>query len=89
MRTQYRPAKWLLVILVTVWPAPVMFLSPAVIGSEARPAMNLEVLRVRPVRQLPDGMVGLITFGKTAAKFDGLQVLDLMSNRPLSQPAAY
>lgn len=36
-----------------------------------------------------EGLVGLITFGKTAAKFDGLHVLDLVSNRPLSQPAAY
>lgn len=36
-----------------------------------------------------EGLVGLCTFGKTAAKFDGLHVLDLVSNRPLSQPAAY
>lgn len=36
-----------------------------------------------------EGLVGLVTFGRTAAKFDGLHVLDLVSNRPLSQPAAY
>jgi hypothetical protein len=39
---------------------------------------------------LPDeAQVGLVTFGQTAAKFDGLHVLDLVSNRPLSSPAAY
>lgn len=39
---------------------------------------------------LPDeGLVGLVTFGHTAAKFDGLHLLDLVSNRPLSGPAAY
>lgn len=39
---------------------------------------------------LPDeGQFGLVTFGRTAAKFDGLHVLDLVSNRPLSGPAAY
>ncbi len=36
-----------------------------------------------------EGLIGLITFGRTAAKFDGLHVLDLVSNRPLSRPAAY
>ena len=35
------------------------------------------------------GRIGLITIGPTAAKFDGLHVLDLVSNRPLSGPAAY
>ncbi len=36
-----------------------------------------------------DGLIGLVTFGRTAAKFDSLHVLDLVSNRPLSGPAAY
>ena len=36
-----------------------------------------------------DGLIGLITVGRTAAKFDGLHLLDLVSNRPLSGPAAY
>ena len=36
-----------------------------------------------------EGLIGLITVGLTAAKFDGLHVLDLVSNRPLSGPAAY
>ena len=36
-----------------------------------------------------EGRIGLITIGPTAAKFDGLHVLDLVSNRPLSGPAAY
>ena len=36
-----------------------------------------------------EGRIGLITFGRTAAKFDGLHILDLVSNRPLSGPAAY
>ena len=36
-----------------------------------------------------DGVVGLVTFGPTAAQFDSLHLLDLVSNRPLSSPAAY
>jgi hypothetical protein len=36
-----------------------------------------------------DGSIGLITFGRTAAQFDGLHLLDLVSNRTLSGPAAY
>lgn len=36
-----------------------------------------------------EGRIGLITFGRTAAKFDGFHILDLVSNRPLSGPAAY
>ena len=35
------------------------------------------------------GSIGLITFGRTSAKFDGLHLLDLVSNRTLSGPAAY
>lgn len=36
-----------------------------------------------------DGRIGLVTFGPTAAKFDGLHVLDLVSNTTFSGPAAY
>jgi hypothetical protein len=36
-----------------------------------------------------EGRVGLITMGRTTAKFDGLHVVELVSNRPLSGPAAY
>ena len=36
-----------------------------------------------------DGLIGLITFGRTTAKFDSLHLLDMVSNRPLSGPAAY
>ena len=36
-----------------------------------------------------DGLIGLVTFGRTRAKFDSLHLLDLVSNRPLSGPAAY
>jgi hypothetical protein len=36
-----------------------------------------------------DGLIGLITVGRTAAKFDGLHLLDLVSNRTLSSPTAY
>ncbi len=36
-----------------------------------------------------EGSIGLITFGRTAAQFDGLHLLDLVSNRTLSGPAAY
>lgn len=36
-----------------------------------------------------DGAIGLITVGRTAAQFDGLHLLDLVSNRTLSGPAAY
>jgi hypothetical protein len=36
-----------------------------------------------------EGFIGLVTFGRTAAKFDSLHLLDMVSNRPLSGPAAY
>ena len=36
-----------------------------------------------------EGSIGLITIGQTAAQFDGLHLLDLVSNRTLSGPAAY
>ena len=36
-----------------------------------------------------EGQVGLIAMGPSAAQFDGLHVLDLVSNRTFSQPAAY
>lgn len=36
-----------------------------------------------------EGRIGLITIGAIAAQFDGLHLLDLVSNRPLSKPAAY
>lgn len=36
-----------------------------------------------------EGLIGLITIGRTAAQFDGLHVLDLVSNRTFSGPAAY
>lgn len=36
-----------------------------------------------------EGSIGLITLGQTAAQFDGLHLLDLVSNRTLSGPAAY
>ncbi|MBK9306675.1 MAG: hypothetical protein IPM58_06210 [Nitrospira sp.] len=35
------------------------------------------------------GRVGLIAVGPSAAQFDGLHILDLVSNRTFSQPAAY
>ncbi|QPD02824.1 MAG: hypothetical protein Nkreftii_000598 [Candidatus Nitrospira kreftii] len=36
-----------------------------------------------------EGRVGLIASGPSAAQFDGLHVLDLVSNRTFSKPAAY
>lgn len=36
-----------------------------------------------------EGLVGLIALGPSVAQFDGLHVLDLVSNRTFSQPAAY
>ena len=36
-----------------------------------------------------EGLIGLITMGPSAAKFDSLHILDLVANRPLSGPAAY
>ncbi len=36
-----------------------------------------------------EGSIGLITFGRTTAQFDGLHLLDLVSNQTLSSPAAY
>ena len=39
---------------------------------------------------LPEGgLIGLVTYGRSTAKFDSLHVLDLVSNRPLSDHAAY
>ncbi|MDH5576656.1 MAG: hypothetical protein OEY80_14315 [Nitrospirota bacterium] len=35
------------------------------------------------------GRIGVLTKGKTVAKFDGLRVIEMMANRPLSKPAAY
>ncbi len=48
-----------------------------------------EVLAVsdEPIRQA--GRVGLITMGSASARFDGFHVLKLVSNEPLSPPAAY
>jgi hypothetical protein len=37
----------------------------------------------------PEGSIGLITIGQGAAQFDGLHLLDLVSNRTFSGPAAY
>jgi hypothetical protein len=36
-----------------------------------------------------DGQVGFIALGQSEAQFDGLHVLDLVSNRTFSKPAAY
>jgi hypothetical protein len=36
-----------------------------------------------------DGQVGFIALGPGEAEFDGLHVLDLVSNRTFSKPAAY
>jgi len=36
-----------------------------------------------------DGQVGLITVGLSEAQFDWPHVLDLVSNRTFSKPAAY
>ncbi|MCA9462686.1 MAG: hypothetical protein KC590_11215 [Nitrospira sp.] len=36
-----------------------------------------------------EGHVGLVTTGDTAAQFDGLRVMEMITNRPLSRPAAY
>jgi hypothetical protein len=36
-----------------------------------------------------EGRVGVITLGAAAVEFDSLHLLDLVSNRPLSKPAAY
>ena len=35
------------------------------------------------------GRIGVLTKGETLAKFDGLRVIEMMANRPLSKPAAY
>ncbi|MDH5773605.1 MAG: hypothetical protein OEZ57_01650 [Nitrospirota bacterium] len=35
------------------------------------------------------GRIGVLTKGETVAKFDGLGVVEMMANRPLSKPAAY
>lgn len=35
------------------------------------------------------GRIGLITKGEIVAKFDGLRVIEMVANRPLSKPAAY
>ena len=36
-----------------------------------------------------EGHVGLVALGSTDAQFDSLHILDLVSNRPFSKPAAY
>ena len=36
-----------------------------------------------------EGQVGLIAMGPSDVQFDGLHVLDLVSNRTFSKPAAY
>jgi hypothetical protein len=36
-----------------------------------------------------EGQVGLIALGSADAQFDGLHILDLVSNRTFSKPAAY
>ncbi|MBH0203866.1 MAG: hypothetical protein HP496_16600 [Nitrospira sp.] len=36
-----------------------------------------------------EGQVGLVALGSTDAQFDGLHILDLVSNRTFSKPAAY
>jgi len=48
-----------------------------------------EALAVTDDAIMEMGRVGLVTWGDAVAKFDGLHVLDLVSNRPLSKPAAY
>jgi hypothetical protein len=35
------------------------------------------------------GRIGVLTKAKTLAKFDGLRVIEMVANRPLSKPAAY
>ena len=35
------------------------------------------------------GRIGVLTKGETVAKFDGLRVIEMVANRPLSKPAAY
>ena len=48
-----------------------------------------QVAAVADVVLPEDGFIGLVTFGRTTAKFDSLHLLDMVSNRPLSGPAAY
>lgn len=38
---------------------------------------------------LGKGRIGVLTKGETVAQFDGLGVIEMMANRPLSKPAAY
>ena len=48
-----------------------------------------QVAAVEDVVLPQDGQVGMIALGSTEAYFDGLHVLDLVSNRTFSKPAAY
>ena len=48
-----------------------------------------QVTAVEDVVLPQEGQVGMIAFGSSEAYFDGLHVLDLVSNRTFSKPAAY
>ena len=48
-----------------------------------------QVAAVTDVVLPEEGFIGLITFGRTTAKFDSLHLLDMVSNRTMSSPAAY
>lgn len=48
-----------------------------------------QVAAVEDVVLPQEGQVGMIALGATEAYFDGLHVLDLVSNRTFSKPAAY
>ncbi len=48
-----------------------------------------QVAAVDDVMLPQDGQVGFIALGPSEAEFDGLHVLDLVSNRTFSKPAAY
>jgi len=50
---------------------------------------GVQVAAVEDVVLPQEGQVGLITLGASEAYFDGLHVLDLVSNRTFSKPAAY
>ena len=48
-----------------------------------------QILAVEDVVLPQEGQVGMIALGTSEAYFDGLHVLDLVSNRTFSKPAAY
>lgn len=48
-----------------------------------------QVAAVEDVVLPKEGQVGMIALGSSDAYFDGLHVLDLVSNRTFSKPAAY